>query len=206
MKEALLDAIVAQTGLPMRHNNDFKQLCELIFNETHEHISDTTLKRLWGYVSDQDCEPRHTTLDLLARFLGCRNFAHFCELGGVISVKTEQRINRSSDMFFYNGCSVEDFEEGEEIIVSWLPNRCCRFRYIGNRRFEVVESENAKIDVGDTFGCDVFINNEPLHIHHLTHEGKENMLYVVGRGHGIKFKRVVMEEEEEKEKKKRRKK
>ena len=82
MKKALLDAIVTLTGLPMRHNNDFKQLCELIFNETHEHISDTTLKRLWGYVSDQDCEPRHTTLDLLARFLGCRNFAHFCELGG----------------------------------------------------------------------------------------------------------------------------
>lgn len=82
MKKALLDAIVAQTGLPMRHNNYFKQLCKLIFCETHEHISDTTLKRLWGYVSDQDCEPRHTTLDLLARFLGFKSFAQFCELGG----------------------------------------------------------------------------------------------------------------------------
>ena len=204
MKEALLDAIVAQTGLPMRHNNDFKQLCELIFNETHEHISDTTLKRLWGYVSDQDCEPRHTTLDLLARFLGCRNFAHFCELGGVIPVKTELRINRSSDIFLSNACAVEDFEVNEEIIVTWFPDRRCRFRYIGNRRFEVVESENAKIDVGDTFGCDVFINKEPLHIHHLTHDGKNDLLYVVGRNNGIKFRRVVMKEE--KEKKKRRKK
>lgn len=204
MKEALLDAIVAQTGLPMRHNNDFKQLCELIFNETHEHISDTTLKRLWGYVSDQDCEPRHTTLDLLARFLGCRNFAHFCELGGVIPVKTELRINRSSDIFLSNACAVEDFEVNEEIIVTWFPDRRCRFRYIGNRRFEVVESENAKIDVGDTFGCDVFINKEPLHIHHLTHDGKKDLLYVVGRNNGIKFRRVVMKEE--KEKKKRRKK
>ena len=126
----------------------------------------------------------------------------FANWGGVIPVKTEQRINRSSDVSLANACAVEDFEDGEEIIVSWLPNRCCRFRYIGNRRFEVVESKNAKINVGDTFGCDVFINNEPLHIHHLTHDGKENLLYVAGRGHGIKFKRVVMEEEEQKSGKK----
>lgn len=82
MKNKLLHTIEVHTGLTMRHNNDFKQLSEFIFTETHEHISTTTLKRLWGYVSDQDCQPRHTTLDLLAKYLGYSSFAQFCEWGG----------------------------------------------------------------------------------------------------------------------------
>lgn len=92
MKEELLFAIEAETGLEMRHNKDFITLADLIFKETRENISPTTLKRAWGYISDQNCRTSGMTLDLLSRFLGFDGFYDFNKNGGV-NAKTLQKRN-----------------------------------------------------------------------------------------------------------------
>ena len=95
-----MKSVEIEAGLPMLHNNDFIQLAELIFKETHEHISPTTLKRLWGYVSDQNCEPRVSTLDLLSKLLGYRNFNDFSKDGG--GVNGEKRRNNTRLLAIYS--------------------------------------------------------------------------------------------------------
>ena len=40
--------------------------------------------------------------------------------------------------------------------ISWLPDRMCSLRYLGDNRFIVVESQNAKLLPGDTFSTLVF--------------------------------------------------
>ena len=65
----------------MQHNHDFVSLSQLIFERLHASISDSTLKRLWGYVDPQNVKPRTNTLNILAEFLGCENFEGFCNMG-----------------------------------------------------------------------------------------------------------------------------
>lgn len=83
MNDELLQIIKAETGLSMRHNNDFLTLSSAIYRKTKERVSPTTLKRMWGYVSDQKSQPRNSTLDILARFLGYDDFYAFNKYGGV---------------------------------------------------------------------------------------------------------------------------
>lgn len=52
----------------MQHNHDFVSLSQQIFERLHESISDSTLKRLWGYVDPQNVKPRTNTLNILAVF------------------------------------------------------------------------------------------------------------------------------------------
>lgn len=57
--------------------SDFKWLSKKIEERTHEHISHTTLMRLWEYLPGGS--PRTTTLDILARFLGYIGYDDFCQ-------------------------------------------------------------------------------------------------------------------------------
>lgn len=51
----------------------------------------------------------------------------------------------------------------------------------------MVESKNSQLDVGDTFSCEAFIENEVLNVHKLSHGGKDNLCYRAGLDKGIKF-------------------
>ena len=48
---------------------DFDFLRGIIWDRTHEQISASTLKRIWGYIDGVD-ETRNSTLKILARSLG----------------------------------------------------------------------------------------------------------------------------------------
>ena len=56
---------------------DFETLILKIWEVLHENIALSTLERLWGYVAT-DSQPRESTLDLLAQFVGSANWEVFC--------------------------------------------------------------------------------------------------------------------------------
>ncbi len=64
-------------GRQMRTPKDFDFLSEQIFEQLHQHISTSTLKRLWGYLPSSE-NPRTSTLDLLAQFVGYADWQDFC--------------------------------------------------------------------------------------------------------------------------------
>lgn len=98
MKYKLLHALEERTGLKMKRNHDFAYLSELLLAECHEYISTTTLKRMWGYIHDQESKPSKNTLNVIANFLGFDDFADFCKRGG-ISVKGDIRLHRRAKCF-----------------------------------------------------------------------------------------------------------
>ena len=77
-KERLIESVEAVAGRKMQTPKDFDFLSELIFDRLRQHISATTLKRLWGYLPETSA-PRLSTLNLLSQFVGCESWEAFCE-------------------------------------------------------------------------------------------------------------------------------
>lgn len=73
----LRDAIEKKTGRYPATPKDFDCLAADIYEQLHESVSASTLKRVWGYV-DSDSTPRITTLNVLAKFIGYSNWHDFC--------------------------------------------------------------------------------------------------------------------------------
>ena len=74
----LRQAIEAKVDREMHISGDYTYLSECIFEELHQTVSPTTLKRLWGYLSEP-VTPRISTLDILANFVGEESFEAFCQ-------------------------------------------------------------------------------------------------------------------------------
>ena len=75
--------------------------------------------------------------------------------------------------------------QGGVLLVRWAPDRCCHFCHRGLGHYEVLQSENSKLAVGDTFECAAFIVGMPAYLDRLTHQGSEPSLYIIGKQGGL---------------------
>lgn len=184
MLEILKTEIEQSTGRSMQCPCDFDWLSLNVKQRTGERISPSTLKRLWGYMKDGG-RPRQFTLEVLARFLGYSNYETFLQ----------NRKKSDSSLIFNNGSlSTETLKTGDWLIVRWQPDRKLVVCYCGQGRFRVMESENTKLSVGDTFMCHVFINHEPLYISQLIHDNNSLPVgYVAGKHNGITVEKVMIQ-------------
>ena len=74
----LLASAESKYGRRLATTNDFEKFSQLLFSQSNQQLSASTLKRLWGYVNYPHT-PRPHTLDTLAQFVGYKNFGAFCE-------------------------------------------------------------------------------------------------------------------------------
>lgn len=156
---------------------DFEFLAGVVWERLHENISPTTLKRLWGYIDGADTT-RRTTLCLLAQFLGFADWeAYLADLA--------KRTDVESEAFAGEGLNIDDLQVGDQIEVTWLPNRRCVFRYEGDAHFLVTAAENAKLHVGDRFETACFILGKPLYIDRLVRGDQPPTAYVAGAKNGL---------------------
>lgn len=162
-------------GRKLKTPKDFSFLGSSIWTVNHEMISPTTLKRLWGYIDGAE-QTRGSTLDILSRFIGYRDWDDF--LG---------HVDRSGDsdpiLSFHIG--IEELVPGDRVYVSWKPDRRCTFRYLGNATFIVEESKNSKLQKGDTFSTTLFILNEPLYLSNLVQGDNPPVPFVIGNRDGL---------------------
>ena len=158
---------------------DFDFLRGIIWERTHEQISTSTLKRLWGYVDGVD-NARNSTLNVLSKALGYENWDAF-----ILKLKSENVDN--SDLVMSESMSSSDLKIGDRLMIAWQPNRVCRLKYLGDNQFEVMESQNSKLKVGDTFRCGLFILGEPVYINDLRQNNGtgEPKLFVIGNKSGL---------------------
>ena len=164
---------------------DFEFLAGVVWERLHENISPTTLKRLWGYIDGADTT-RRTTLCLLSRFLGYQDWEDY--LAALAS-----RTDAESNTFEGEGLHMDELKEGDQIEVTWLPNRRCVFRYEGNAHFLVVEAENAKLHVGDRFETACFIIGHPMYIDRLVRGDEPPTAYIAGSKNGLRTVRLLNE-------------
>lgn len=158
----------------------FESLSETIRRRTGVLLSPTTLKRLWGYL-DESVSPRASTLDVLARFCGWRDFGDF-SAGNVPEIESGN-IGSSTIR------AGENISRGERVRLFWAPSRMCLIEYLGDIDWKVVEAEGTRLRPGDTFQCVLIVSGEPLYLDNLIHEGSHPGVYVCGRKSGITFKR-----------------
>ncbi len=162
--------------------SDFSILSEEIEMVTGCSISVSTLKRLWGYVKGY-ANTRRYTYDVLCKYAGYKSWAVFL-----------QKLNddgAQSDFFTTKALRSDSLNVGDCVEVTWQPNRHCLFEYLGDQRFVVRISENAKIEIGDRFKCDVFRAGQPLYLDEVWHKGSL-AAYVAGQCNGVLFRVIPL--------------
>ena len=177
--KVLCDAVEQKFGKKMQTPLDFECLEEKIAIKTKERVSASTLMRIWGY--RQGVSTRQTTLDVLAHFLDYADYITFCQWA------PENNDEPQSDEVMACHLRTADMTAGQQVELSWYPDRRCLVQLRKDGLYEVLEAENTKLSVGDTFRCDIFIESEPLYLNHLIHEGRPPMVYVAGKKDGIRF-------------------
>jgi hypothetical protein len=106
-------------------------------------------------------------------------------------VALEQRTESESALFEGEGIRSTELTEGDLVEVSWLPNRMCIFRYLGNNHFVVEEVKHAKLHVGDTFNAVAFVIGKPMYLDQLALQDDTITSYVAGKKNGITSVKVI---------------
>jgi len=181
---ALLRQLVAESAAhSIETSTDFIFLSGEIKGRLKETVSTSTLKRIWGYV-DGYASIRTVTLDVLARFVGFPDWETFvtdyCETDSV----------QSSHKVMAKSLHSNELAVGDNVEICWNPNRRLMLCYKGDNLFEVVESENAKMKVGNLFTCDQFTPNEPLYVEHITEDGSKELFVMGNKGGLTKVSRI----------------
>ena len=174
----LLQAVQRTGGYSLSGSRDFESLSEQILLRPRERISPTTLKRMFGYLKE-DVEPRAFTLDVLAQFVGYKNYDAFC--------RDHANSTIQSSVVLSQRLSADGLPVGQRVRLTWNPDRICIIAHRGNGRWEVEEARQTKLCTGDTFRCHLFIAHEPLFLDELRHGAGRPVSYVVGKRDGIIF-------------------
>lgn len=168
--------------------NDFDVMQQDINKKIpHSSINAKTLKRLFGYdKTDDNSSIRLYTLDILAKYIGFENWSAYTEHLKLLSGKNSGDFNGGQ-------INVSDLTIGDSVQITWNPNRRSVLKYLGNLRFEIVETDNSKWQVGDTFYCKHFILGKPLYVDNLTDKNGtvKSKMYVVGEQGGISVENAV---------------
>ena len=140
-----------------------------------------TLKRFFGYDQvDVDSSVRLYTLDVLSQYVGYANWNGYLE---------HLRLSEGAGSGDFKGeeINADSLQVGDLLQIAWQPDRRSVLKYLGNQRFEIIETKNSKWQVGDQFQCRHFINGKPLYVDNLTDKDGvlKSTMYVVGEKAGI---------------------
>lgn len=183
----LLAEVERHYGRRLLSSSDFEALSVVIEHECGELLSSSTLKRLWGYVSLKPI-PRISTLNVLSRFIGMRDFEAFRQ-----SIK--DNASYVSRYFSTKTVCSSDLGKGTEVIIGWAPDRIVHLRYEGDGTFTVTSSENSKLVEGDSFQAESFMLGYPLYIPRILRNGEYTLAYIAGTQDGLNRVDVVEESE-----------
>lgn len=155
---------------------DYIYLSERLQNEGHGYISPTTLKRVWGYISDkgEQYTPSSYTLNSLCKLIGFNDISEYISESASIQSKE------------YQGEFIDTLSlpADTEITILWPPNRKVRLRYTGAENFEVIENENSRLMIGDRLQCHSLTQHAPAFFR-VHRNGNKPFSYIAGSDQGI---------------------
>ena len=165
-------------------HGDFVRLSAGIEFTMREHMSESTLERLWGYSTRRYDTVSERTLNVLARFVGLRSWEHFCQ-----SISTAPG---ESELFTGSTINTSDLEVGSRIRIGWPPDRICVIRYLGDNRFVAEQTLNSTMQAGDTFSCLQFQKGRQLQMDNFCKNGSSEMQrYIVGINTGLTTLEII---------------
>ena len=184
---ALRERVEERFGKRLAVHADFLALVAVIEMEQRQHISESTLERVWGYSTrGYDTVSLHT-LDILSHYAAECCWEDFCRL---LSVES----GCESELFNAENISSADLSVGDRLMIGWLPDRLCEVRYLGDNRFVAEHCENAKMQAGDTFSCLQFSLGKELMLSDFRQANTPDATsrtYTVGSRNGVTTLRVL---------------
>jgi len=153
-------------------------MVDFIELSTRNHVSETTLQRLWGYSTRKADVVSVRTLDVLSKVAGCKDWEDFCR-------NLKETSREESEFFSGDTIDSSSLEVGDRLTFGWGPDRMCTVRYLGENRFVCESSQNSKMKEGDTFSALQFQKGRELYLDHFKREGESEKRYVVGDLHGL---------------------
>lgn len=184
---ALRKEVENKYGTPLHTHAHFVSLTEAIEGALHEHISPTTLERVWGYSTRHYNTVSRRTLDVLASYADKKSWDNYCNY-------LKQMSGSESDFFTDGLLSVSTLSPGKRLRLGWQPDRVCEVRYMGNYRFVVEQVRNGSLQVGDTFACLQFQLGKVMYMdcfQRAYEDSKENQRYAVGRKNGLTLLEII---------------
>lgn len=171
---------------PLKVHSDFVALGDDIFSRTRQHMSETTLERLWGYSTRGNPTVSRRSLDVLCIYAGYPGWDSFL-------LRLKEETGSESDLFDAETIASPSLEPGARVLIGWQPDRLCTVRYLGNNRFVAEETHNSRMQPGDTFSCLQFRLHSPLFLEDFTSvaSGATAAAYGVGLHHGLTTLRLL---------------
>lgn len=169
---------------PQTHNA-FIDLVDSVEAALHEHLSESTLERLWGYSTRGADSVSLRTLDVLSRYVGASSWRGFCD-DLKASSKTE------SEEFAGDSVISASIEKGRCLQLGWLPDRLITVEYLGSNRFVVIESLNSSLKPGDSFECIQIQEGRPMYLDRFRRaDSNEEARYVAGERSGLTLVKLL---------------
>ena len=125
---------------PIQYPQQCEALALAIQESTGQTLGITTLKRMLGFVTGP-ASPRPSSLDIIAQYLGypdynllAKDLGEDCEISDFRTVESIASI---------------DLEPGEQVQITYHPNRLLVLSYLGDNLYLVNEARGSKLFKGD---------------------------------------------------------
>ncbi len=168
----LIEEVAKKYGGRLETSTDFDTLEASIGEVLGDTVSSATLKRIWGYVAQHPL-PRISTLDLLARYTGRKDYRTLC-----------MELQETSGFFSAEALQSDCLDPGKHLKIKWMPDREVILRHLGDGNFAVEDAGTSKLRTGDQVRTAGFIQGQPLYLS-VTRDGRQLPPYVAGRAKGI---------------------
>ena len=162
-------------------HTEFLELTSIIEQRLKQHVSETTLERVWGYSTRGYESVSSRTLNVLSQLTGYADWDDFIR-------QLHSEVHKESEMFVADAISSTTLPIGTRLRIGWQPDRLCVIKYLGDNRFVAETTENSSIKPGDSFSCMIFQKGRELYMDFFCHEGEKpnpNARYVVGQQNGL---------------------
>lgn len=178
-------------GRRMKTHSDFTMLVGVIESRLREHVSESTLERVWGYSTRGYDTVSERTLTVLSRLAGIGDWDAF-------RASLREASLQESEMFTGDVLASATLTVGTRLRIGWQPDRVCVIRYLGNNRFEAEMTENSTIQPGDSFSCLQFQKGRELYMDMFSRAGEQgepdvSARYVVGQRNGLTTLEVLLD-------------
>jgi len=181
---ALRSRVEEKYGESLETHNGFILLVGAIEAEVREHVSESTLERMWGYSTREAAYISLRTLNVLSRYVGASSWKGFCE-----DLKTSSQVE--SEEFSGDSIVTAALSAGKRLQLGWLPDRMITVEYRGMNRFVVIESLNSSLRPGDSFECLQIQVGRPLYLDRFRRTGADGEArYVAGERSGLTLVKV----------------
>ena len=134
LNPTIITRLSEKSNLTFRYSSDCECLSNEIKSITGKILGTTTIKRMLGFTSEQ-AQPRLSTLDIIAEYLGYKNYDEMRQ--ALVPAQKIESINKAQ------------LKVGDAIRVMFIPGKTIVLGYIGNKHYVVSECNSSKLIVGD---------------------------------------------------------